>query len=370
MTPEETAVVGMSGGVDSAVAAALLREQGYRVLGLTMVFLEDAPLGLHAKTCCSLTAVQDARSVCSQLGVEHYVVRLSGAFQEKVIEPFVAEYLRGRTPNPCTRCNAEIRFRVLREFAERHGARRIATGHYARTSYSETSRRYELLRAKAAEKDQSYMLYRLSQADLSATLFPLGELSGKSETRGIARALGLSVAHRPESQDICFVPKGGYRTLLRAAAGERLRPGPIVDEEGNVLGEHRGLALYTVGQRRGLPASNRGPLYVTRLDTRTNTLHVGTEGALYASGLVAEDLNWVSIEEPEGELAVSVCIRYNAVAIPAELTVRSGVAECRFERPVRAVTPGQAAVFYEGDRVLGGGVIREVFGRGGMDERT
>ncbi|MBM3494523.1 MAG: tRNA 2-thiouridine(34) synthase MnmA [Armatimonadetes bacterium] len=350
-------VVGMSGGVDSAVAAALLIRRGYAAVGVTMRLLAEGAGDESVRGCCSLAAVQDARETCAHLGMPHYVVDLSHDFTRLVVEPFVAGYAGGVTPNPCTVCNAALRFEALARFADTLGVEHIATGHYARTRPSATAARTELLTAVCAAKDQSYMLYGLSQEHLRRAVFPLGDVASKEVTRSLAADAGLHVAHRSDSQDVCFVGPEGVAGFLAQRAGELFRPGEIVDEQGHVIGAHDGVGGFTVGQRRRLPASARGPLFVTRIGATNATVHVGPVGRLYTRGLVARSMNWVSIERPSDQLAVQARIRYNAQAAACVIRAGPDEVECRFDAPQRAVTPGQAVVFYDGDRVLGGGVI-------------
>jgi tRNA-specific 2-thiouridylase len=360
----------MSGGVDSAVTAALLKQEGYEVIGITLqIWQEHAEQGKYGG-CCSLGAVEDARRAASRIGIPHYVLNFRDYFADKVIAPFVAEYSRGRTPNPCVECNRSVKFDELLRQAEDLGADYLATGHYARIRYNETSGRYELLRAHDTDKDQSYALYTLTQAQLRKTLMPLGHLAGKQETRRLAAELGLALANKPDSQEICFVPKEGYVAFLQEKAPQVAQPGKLVDTDGKVLGEHPGVAFYTIGQRKRLPASANGPLFVIALDAATNMVIVGRDEELYAPGLIADTCVWSAIpdlETADWPLAVSAQIRYNGSATPALLSPGSdpGTVDARFATPQRAVTPGQSAVFYggadadAGQVVIGGGMIRQ-----------
>ncbi|MGC8667973.1 MAG: tRNA 2-thiouridine(34) synthase MnmA [Chthonomonadales bacterium] len=354
-----TVVAAMSGGVDSAVAAALLKQQGYDVIGVTLQIWQERTDQSRSGGCCSLGAVEDARRAAARIGIPHYVFNFREHFQNEVIQHFVLEYSRGRTPNPCVECNRRVKFRELLHQARRLGARYLATGHYARIVKDEASGRLELHRARDRAKDQSYALYMLTEADLDQVLFPIGELGGKWVTRRIASELGLPVAAKADSQEICFVPQEGYTAFLRERAPHTLRSGPIVDTSGRVLGYHEGLALYTIGQRRRLPASNSGPLYVVAMEASTNTLVVGEDRELYSRRFTVEDVSWVG-EQPDFPLAVCAQIRYNADAVPARLFYRDASIQCELDEPQRAVTPGQAAVFYLGNRVLGGGTISRV----------
>ncbi|HLK59227.1 MAG TPA: tRNA 2-thiouridine(34) synthase MnmA [Chthonomonadaceae bacterium] len=363
-----TVVAAMSGGVDSAVTAALLKQEGYDVIGITLqIWQEHAEQGKYGG-CCSLGAVEDARRAAAKIGIPHYVLNFRDYFAEKVIDRFVEEYSRGRTPNPCVECNRSVKFDELLRQAENLGADYLATGHYARIRYNEASGRHELLRSRDRQKDQSYALYTLTQMQLSKTLMPLGHLSGKQETRRLAAEWGLALAGKPDSQEICFVPKEGYVAFLQEKAPATARPGKIVDTQGKIVGEHPGIAFYTVGQRKRLPASSEGALFVVSLDAETNTLVVGRDEALYAQGLIADNCLWSAIPDittADTPLAVFAKIRYNGVAAEATLTPgsASGTVEARFTNPQRAVTPGQSAVFYTkdgdetGEVVVGGGVI-------------
>lgn len=361
-TKKGTVVAAMSGGVDSAVTAALLKEQGYDVIGITLqIWQEHAEQGKHGG-CCSLGAVEDARRAASRIGIPHYVLNFRDYFANKVIDKFVSEYSRGRTPNPCVECNRSVKFDELLRQAKNLGADYLATGHYARIRFNETTGRHELCRARDLNKDQSYALYTLTQEQLSQTIMPLGELESKAETRRIAQELGLSLANKPDSQEICFVPKEGYTHFLSHKAPQTVQPGRIVDTSGRVRGEHSGIAQFTIGQRKRLPASDTGALFVIALDPATNTVIVGSDEELFEDSFVVDTVNWISIPNlpntPE-PLAVSARIRYNGIASPARLLPgeTTDTIICRFETPQRAVTPGQAAVFYREETVVGGGTI-------------
>lgn len=345
----------MSGGVDSSVAAGLLLQAGYEVLGVTMRLwtAEDATASRHHKRCCSVEDTEDALSAADVLGIRHYVLNLEREFAEGVVDQFVREYSVGRTPNPCLACNDRVKFRPLLKHALALDADYLATGHYARVRRN--GHGYELHRAVDPRKDQAYVLYTLGQKELSRTLFPVGELE-KSEIRRLALEWGLPNAGKPDSADICFIPSGDYRAFVR----ERVpaRAGAIVDVSGAEIGEHDGIVNYTIGQRRGLPARGGGePLFVIDIDAETNTVIAGENGGLMAGGLVAEELSFVSGQAPAGETRVDARIRYGGEVVPATVRIDEGQAEVRFERPQRAVAPGQACVFYEGERVLGGGTI-------------
>lgn len=366
-----TVVAAMSGGVDSAVTAALLKQEGYDVIGITLqIWQEHAEQGTYGG-CCSLGAVEDARRAAAKIGIPHYVLNFRDYFAEKVIDQFVAEYRRGRTPNPCVECNRSVKFDELLRQAESLGADYLATGHYARIRFNETSGRSELLRALDGNKDQSYALYTLTQRQLSKTLMPLGHLSGKQETRRLAAEWGLALAGKPDSQEICFVPREGYVSFLTEKAPDVARTGPVVDLEGRVVGEHPGVAFYTIGQRKRLPASNQGALFVVSLDAATNTVVVGPEEALYAPGFVADACCWSALAclPHDQPLAAEAKIRYNGPAVPVLLRdEETGSVSGRFRVPQRAVTPGQAVVFYGGTDdeggqiVLGGGTLVRALG--------
>ncbi len=360
MVTRKKVVVGMIGGVDSSVAAALLVEQGYDVIGITLNVwprLEGvADDGYRENGCCALGAVEDARRVAAKLGIPYYNLNFRDVFQDKVIKNFIQEYVRGRTPNPCVRCNQFIKFDALLGKGLALGADYVATGHYARIEQGEDGR-WRLRKSADARKDQSYVLYVMDQARLARTLFPVGGLT-KEETRAHARRLGLPVADKVESQEICFVPYKSYSEFMERYVPEVVREGPIVDTSGKVLGTHKGIAFHTIGQRRGLGISSPVPLYVVDLLPEENTVVVGTQEDLLQQECVAEEVNWVSLEAPSAPLRVSAKIRYRAE--PAEATVYPGAggrARIVFDAPQRAITPGQSIVFYDGEYVLGGGTI-------------
>jgi tRNA-specific 2-thiouridylase len=357
-----TVAVAMSGGVDSSVAAALLMQQGHEVIGLTMHLWTD-PAGEElavnrASGCCSVTMAHDAAAVAERMGFRHYVLDLSREFHSAVIEDFGREYLRGRTPNPCVRCNTFVKWQTLLERARRMGCDYLATGHYARVDRSGS--RFRLLRAAYLEKDQSYALWGLSQESLSRTLFPVGELS-KTEVRRIAADLNLRTADKPESQDICFVPDNDYRRFVKEHFSSNLpvlEHGEIVGPDNCVLGYHGGVTRFTIGQRRGLGISAKRPLYVTRIDARANRVFVSYDDECFSSIAAAEAVNWVSIAQPEQPLECAVKVRYRDDLHPARVSPLPGNrVRIEFSQPVRAVTPGQSGVFYDGETVLGGGVL-------------
>jgi tRNA-specific 2-thiouridylase len=377
-------VIAMSGGVDSSTAAALLAEsRPGGVVGLTMQlwdqrrrpgnsFSPAAPAAgglevIHSGRCCSLDDAYDARRVADHLGIPFYVVNFESRFEETVVRPFVESYLAGQTPIPCTLCNNYIKFEQLLSTARGIGAERVATGHYARVRFNDSAGRFELRRALDASKDQTYFLFGLTQEQLAATEFPLGELT-KQDVRERSRARRLPVAEKPESQEICFVPSGNYVRFLEGYLAEQGRslpagPGEIVSTDGRVLGQHSGLHQFTVGQRRGLGLATGEPLYVVALDPARNRVVVGSERDLYRREARVRDVNWVSIAPPTAPVRAAVKVRHRHEPAAATLVSENGGARVVFDEPQRAVTPGQAAVFYaatdapDPDLVLGGGWI-------------
>lgn len=353
-------VVAMSGGVDSSVAAMLLKEKGYEVIGVTMNLFslpKEACRDRNLRSCCGWRAVEDAHQVAIILGIEHFVVDFRQEFESHVIQNFCKEYLGGRTPNPCIRCNQFIKFQVLLEKAKEIGADFIATGHHARIERDRASGRYVLKKGKDREKDQSYFLYTLNKDELSQTLMPIGYLT-KREVRKFARKYQLPVAEKPESQEICFVPDKDYARFLRERFPAAEKPGPILDTNGCVIGEHPGIIHFTVGQRRGIRIASPRPLYVLSIDHEKNAIVVGTYEKLYKKILLASEVNIISGDKVELPLQVSVKIRYKHTEAQALLKLVDSQRACvEFEKPQRAITPGQAAVFYVGDVVLGGGII-------------
>lgn len=349
----------MSGGVDSSVAAALLMEEGYEVIGVTMqLWAPDLPYGTEIEGgCCSLSAVEDARAVCNRLGIPYYVLNMHGLFREKVIDYFVDEYIQGRTPNPCIVCNQSLKFDNLLEKALSLEGDYIATGHYARREFNQETGRWSMRKGIDLSKDQSYVLYGMTQTQLEKTLFPLGGYT-KVEIRHKAAELGLTVAEKPDSQEICFVPDQDYRHFIDEYRPGAIQPGKIVDTEGRILGEHQGITHYTIGQRKGLGIAAPEPLFVKEIRPETHEVVVGGADSVFSQRLIAHSMNWVSISEPQEAIKAEAKIRY--AARPAAATIRSignGEVEVVFDQPQRAITPGQAVVFYQDDLVLGGGTI-------------
>jgi tRNA-specific 2-thiouridylase len=358
----ETVAVAMSGGVDSAVAAALLVREGYRVIGVTLrIWPSRRPIDPQERfdSCCSPAAVDDARAVADRLGIPHYVLNSEAEFDRAVIQPFVDAYLRGETPIPCLACNSRLKFGSLRIRAQGWGATSVATGHYARVGCDPATGRYRLRRGVDPHKDQSYFLYEMTQEQLAGTRFPVGHLR-KDETRQLARELGLAVAEKRESQEICFV-KGDYRAYLRERAGEAVRPGIVRDTGGRVRGSHPGVAHFTIGQRHGLGIHNPSPLYVIALDAEQGEVIVGEERELWAREIEVGEVTLISGEPLAASCRVLAKVRYSQADSPATITPAAmGRARLVFDHPQRAVAPGQAAVFYdaeEPDVVLGGGMI-------------
>jgi tRNA-uridine 2-sulfurtransferase len=353
--------VAMSGGVDSSTAAALLQEEGYEVIGLTMHLWDPTSDGQGAfGRCCAPEDINDARRVCDQIGIPHYVINLRQAFAKEVVDYFVAEYLQGLTPNPCIRCNDRIKFHYLLRKAEELGAQALATGHYARIQRDPDSAKYRLLRGLDRRKDQSYFLFSVTQEQMAKIRFPLGDQS-KAEVRKKALGLGLRVAAKSESQEICFIPDDDYRKFVESYGGKGFtRPGEIVNRQGKVLGLHQGIHAYTIGQRRGLGIAAPHPHYVLALELGKNRLIVGTNGELFSSEFTVGRINWVSLSPPEKEMQATVQIRYRHPGAPALLfPLAAGKVRVELKNPQRAITPGQAAVFYDGDEVLGGGWIEK-----------
>lgn len=353
-------VVGMSGGVDSSVAACLLKEQGYDVIGVTMQIWqeEDSCTVEENGGCCGLSAVEDARRVAWTLGIPYYVMNFRKEFQKNVIDYFVAEYLHGRTPNPCIACNRYVKWEALLERSLEIGADYIATGHYARISQLPNGR-YTIRNSVTAAKDQTYALYNLTQFQLSKTLMPIGDYT-KDEVRKIAEDRGLAVAKKKDSMEICFVPDQDYARFIEENSGKKIPEGNFVTTDGKIVGRHRGITHYTVGQRKGLNLSMGKPVFVLEIRPETNEVVIGDGTEVYADRLICSDLNFMSVPDFPDDFPVVAKIRYNHRGTKAHVRrIGADQAEVIFEEPVRAVTPGQAVVFYDGEYVAGGGTISQ-----------
>ena len=350
-------MLGMSGGVDSSVAALLLLRAGYDVTGVTMRLRPDEYMSQSAAGgCCSLDDIDDARRVAYKLGIEHLVLNFTDVFEKDVIDYFAAQYAAGLTPNPCIACNRHVKFDAMLRRAKELEFDYIATGHYAVIEQNTAGR--WLLKKAPASKDQSYVLYSFTQEQLSRTLMPLGKYT-KPEARAMAEEAGLPVAHKPDSQEICFVENNDYAGFIERYTGETAPAGEFVDQNGNVIGRHRGITHYTVGQRKGLGVSFGRPMYVTKIDTVHNQITLGEEGSQYASSLIAADLNFIPFDTLENEMDITTKVRYQAKPAKAKLVpLGDGKVRVDFEEAQRAVTPGQAVVFYDDDLVVGGGTIQ------------
>ncbi|MBO6174087.1 MAG: tRNA 2-thiouridine(34) synthase MnmA [Lachnospira sp.] len=351
-------VVGMSGGVDSSVAAYLLKEQGYDVIGVTMQIWQDESQEQIEDNggCCGITAVDDARRVAMQLDIPYYVMNFKNEFKKNVIDYFTDEYIHGRTPNPCIACNRHVKWESLLKRSLEIGADCIATGHYARIAQLENGR-YAIRNSVTAKKDQTYALYSLTQEQLSHTLMPVGDYN-KDEIRAIAEKIGIQVAHKPDSMEICFVPDNDYAGFITRETGYVSRPGNFVDLHGNILGTHKGIIHYTVGQRKGLGLAMGHPVFVVAIRPETNEVVIGENDDVFSTKLYANNINLMSVDKIEEPIRARAKIRYSHEG--ADCTIRmadDGLLECVFDEKQRAVTPGQALVIYDGDYVLGGGTI-------------
>lgn len=360
MLDKKKVVVGMSGGVDSSVAAYLLQKQGYEVIGVTMkVWQDDNEYDYDRDDgCCGLSAVDDARRVANKLGIPFYVMNFKSVFKDKVIDYFIDEYMLGRTPNPCIACNKYIKFEELIKKAHSLGAYYVATGHYARIIRDEENGRLSVKKSSAEAKDQTYTLYNLTQDQLEYILMPLGEYTSKDEIREIAKELDLDVANKPDSQEICFVPDNDYGKFIEENTDNNITSGDFVDTEGNVLGRHKGIIYYTIGQRKGLGISFGKPVYVVDIRPEKNQVVLGENKDVFSDTLIAEKINFLPFGKLEAPMKVKVKIRYSAK--PADATIyqlQEDTVRVEFDNPQRAITPGQAVVFYDDDILVGGGTI-------------
>ena len=348
----------MSGGVDSSVVAGLIKEEGYNTIGVTMCFNITHNDG--KASCCGIDGINDAKRAADILDIPHYVFNFAHDINAFIIDNFTDEYLNGRTPNPCVRCNQHLKFGTLYEKVKGLGAQYLATGHYGKIEFNEKSNCHELKKALDPKKDQSYFLYSIKKEILPSVMFPLGNLT-KPQVRALARQFALNTAEKPESQDICFVPESGYKKFIEDRLGAQvMRPGPFVDENGKIIGQHKGLANYTIGQRDKLGIALGFPVYVYKMDRATNSVHIGDLRRLYSGGLKASGANWVSAQIPQETIEVNARIRYNSPEAKAYLTLLDKDRFLvEFASPQKAVTPGQSVVFYDGDVVLGGAVIDE-----------
>lgn len=345
MKKKDKVLLGMSGGVDSAVSAILLQEQGYEVYGVTLKLWGQEK-------------VEDAKKICTKLGIEHYSIDAKKEFKEHVIDDFICKYKINQTPNPCIECNKYLKFGYMYELAQKMGIQYLATGHYAKMEYSEKYGRYVIKKAKNLAKDQSYVLYNMPKQLLGKVIFPLGEMESKEKIRKIARSYDLEVANKPDSEDICFIPDGDYKKFLEENSEIQPKNGKIVNTKGEVLGEHQGLYRYTIGQRKGLGIAYLEPLYVIGFNTDKNELIVGTENELYKNEMLVNNLNLLLVDEIPNPIKVMVKTRYSAKEYSAMIKmIEKDTIKVKFDNPVARITPGQSAVLYIEDMVLGGGKI-------------
>ena len=351
------ALIAMSGGVDSSVTAALMMEAGYDCTGVNMRLYSSPEASVTEKSCCSIRDAQDARAVADGMGMPFFILYYTEDFQRCVIDPFVTSYLAGITPNPCIDCNRNLKFDRLLEVVKEKSMDKLATGHYARVVRNEETGRYELWKAKDKNRDQSYVLYMLSQEQLAHIAFPLGNYT-KPEVRDLAASYGFVNAQKKDSQDICFIPDGDHARFIEEYTGKRMPHGRFVDEEGNVLGEHRGIIRYTIGQRKGLGIASDRPWHVKEIRAEENEIVLARREAVYGDTLLAQNFNWLSIAQPETEITATAKIRYRFQDAPCRaLVTEDGRVRVTFDEPQPSITPGQAVVLYDGERVLGGGTI-------------
>ncbi len=343
-------LIGMSGGVDSSVSALLLKKQGYDVIGATLELFTGS-------SCCNMNTYLDAKNVCASIGIPHFTYDFKEEFKNKVIDDFIDCYANCKTPNPCIECNKYMKFGIMYEKAKELGCDFIATGHYAKTEYSNEYKRWILKKSKAGKKDQSYVLWNLPKELISHVIFPLSEFESKEEIRKIANENNLKVANKPDSEDICFVPDGNYKRFLENNSNIKPKAGNIVNQKGEILGKHTGLYNYTIGQRKGLGISYKVPLFVLGFNKEKNEVIVGEEKELYKKEILVKDINLLLVDEIKGKMNVEVKTRYSSNCANATIRQENNIVKVEFENPQRAITPGQSAVFYIGDIVLGGGKI-------------
>jgi len=354
-------VLGMSGGVDSSVSAYILKEQGYDVIGVTLSQLpEDEEFDENVGGCCSISSVLDAKAVAYQLDIPHYVMNFKGIFERKVINYFVEEYLQGRTPNPCLACNKYVRFSEFLEKAQGLGADYIATGHYAKALYDRDMDRYLLMKSTDRKKDQTYFLHQLTQHQLEHVLFPLGDYV-KEDVRKIGEKIGIFTHDKPDSEEICFIPDNNHGKFITKRAPDRVKEGYFKDKNGNILGQHKGIVHYTIGQRKGLGISVGEKIFVQEIDPKTNTIILGSEEGIYKKKLYAEELNFIPFDNLSEEMEVTAKIRFSPNESKAIIKPHKNGVLVEFDEPQRAITKSQAVVFYKGEIVVGGGIIKEVF---------
>lgn len=353
-------VLGMSGGVDSSVAAYILKEQGYEVIGVTLSQLpHDEEFDDNVGGCCSISSVLDAKAVAHQLDIPHYVMNFKGLFERKVINYFVDEYLQGRTPNPCLACNKHVRFNEFLEKAKGLGADYLATGHYAKVEYDKATDRYLMKKSEDRKKDQTYFLHQMNQHQLSHVLFPLGGYE-KDEVRKIGEKIGIITHDKPDSEEICFIPDNDHGRFITEREPDKVKPGYFKDRQGNILGEHKGIVHYTIGQRKGLGIALGERVFVQEIDPNTNTIILGKEEGLYNSRLYAEEINLIPFDRLTEEMEVTAKIRYSPNESKAIIKPYKDGIMVEFDEPQRAITKSQAVVFYKGEIVVGGGIIKEI----------